>query len=64
MTTTAGGPEVTRDFRRLAVVNRGEAAMRAINAVREANVEWGTDIRTIALYTDAERQLAVAFEKD
>ena len=40
------------EFERVAIVNRGEAAMRFINAVREFNQERGTRIRTIALYTD------------
>ncbi|MEM7675176.1 MAG: biotin carboxylase N-terminal domain-containing protein, partial [Myxococcota bacterium] len=41
-----------RDFRRVAIVNRGEPAMRLINAVREFNHERGTDLKTIALYTE------------
>ncbi len=50
-------PSVTqRTFRRLAVVNRGEPAMRLINAVRELNDERADDpIRVIALYTEPER---------
>jgi biotin carboxylase len=50
-------PSVTqRTFRRLAVVNRGEPAMRLINAVRELNEERADDpIRVIALYTEPER---------
>ena len=42
-------------FRRLAIVNRGEAAMRAIRAVRELNWEHDEQITIIALYTEAER---------
>ncbi|NND75098.1 MAG: ATP-grasp domain-containing protein [Ilumatobacter sp.] len=42
-------------FHRVAVVNRGEAAMRLINAVRELRYEQGVDLRTIALHTTAER---------
>ena len=38
-------------LRRIAIVNRGEAAMRLINAVRELRVERDEDIRTIALHT-------------
>ncbi|MEO1336997.1 MAG: biotin carboxylase N-terminal domain-containing protein, partial [Myxococcota bacterium] len=41
-----------RDFRRVAIVNRGEPAMRLINAVREFNHERGADLKTIALYTE------------
>src|SRR4051812_14231935 len=44
-----------RPFQRLAIVNRGEAAMRAIHAVRELNDERETPIAVIALYTDVER---------
>ncbi len=40
---------------RLAIVNRGEPAMRVIHAVRELNQQRGEQIRLIALYTEAER---------
>ncbi|MEV0717855.1 carboxyl transferase domain-containing protein [Asanoa sp. NPDC050611] len=42
-------------FSRVAIVNRGEAAMRLIHAVRELSAETGERIETIALYTDADR---------
>ena len=44
-------------FKRIAIVNRGEAAMRLIHAVRDLNAERPDDdpITVIALYTDAER---------
>ncbi|HZX05060.1 biotin carboxylase N-terminal domain-containing protein, partial [Kribbella sp.] len=42
-------------FKRIAIVNRGEAAMRLINAVREVNAEGGDPIETVALFTDGER---------
>ena len=42
-------------FSRLAIVNRGEAAMRAINAVRELNDTRDEPIRVIALYSEPER---------
>ncbi len=42
-------------FSRIAIVNRGEAAMRLIHAVRELSAETGTRIETVALYTDADR---------
>ena len=42
-------------FARIAIVNRGEAAMRLIHAVRDLNAEGGEPISTIALYTDEER---------
>jgi acetyl/propionyl-CoA carboxylase alpha subunit/acetyl-CoA carboxylase carboxyltransferase component len=38
-------------FERIAIVNRGEPAMRLIHAVNEYNAEHGTDLKTIALYT-------------
>jgi acetyl/propionyl-CoA carboxylase alpha subunit/acetyl-CoA carboxylase carboxyltransferase component len=43
-------------FKRIAVVNRGEPAMRLTRAVRELNAEHGPDIRVIALHTEAERR--------
>jgi acetyl/propionyl-CoA carboxylase alpha subunit/acetyl-CoA carboxylase carboxyltransferase component len=51
-------------FRRLAIVNRGEPAMRCIRAVRELNEEHGNAIRTIALYTEPERRAMFAREAD
>jgi acetyl/propionyl-CoA carboxylase alpha subunit/acetyl-CoA carboxylase carboxyltransferase component len=42
-------------FERIAVVNRGEPAMRLIRAVRELNEEHGYGIRVIALHTEDER---------
>ena len=55
MVDPAGAGALPRDFTRLAIVNRGEAAMRAIHAVRELNEERETPIRIIALYTEPER---------
>jgi len=43
-------------FDRIAVVNRGEPAMRLIRAVRELNAEHGTRTRVVALHTEAERR--------
>jgi acetyl/propionyl-CoA carboxylase alpha subunit/acetyl-CoA carboxylase carboxyltransferase component len=43
-------------FQRLAVVNRGEPAVRLVRAVRELNDENGYRIRVIALHTEAERR--------
>ena len=53
-------------FKRIAIVNRGEAAMRLIHAVRDLNAERpDTDpITVIALYTDAERTAMFAREAD
>ena len=44
-----------RPFSRLAIVNRGEPAMRLIHAVRELNEQRAEPIRVIALYTEPER---------
>jgi acetyl/propionyl-CoA carboxylase alpha subunit/acetyl-CoA carboxylase carboxyltransferase component len=50
--------------RRIAVVNRGEAAVRLIRAVRELNAEFDCDITTIALTTDAERRAMFVRQAD
>jgi acetyl/propionyl-CoA carboxylase alpha subunit len=47
------------DFQRIAIVNRGEAAMRFIHAAREFNQEYGTSLRTIALFTDPDRHAMI-----
>ena len=52
------------EFERVAIVNRGEAAMRFINAVREFNQERGTRILTVALYTDPDRRAMFVREAD
>ncbi|WBB67811.1 carboxyl transferase domain-containing protein [Micromonospora sp. WMMD812] len=52
-------------FSRIAIVNRGEAAMRLIHAVRELNAETGVaPIETVALYTEAERSATFVREAD
>ncbi|SFN86078.1 Acetyl/propionyl-CoA carboxylase, alpha subunit [Geodermatophilus obscurus] len=43
-------------FERIAVVNRGEPALRLIRAVRELDAEHGTRTRVVALHTAAERR--------
>ena len=43
-------------FTRVAVVNRGEPAVRLIRAVRELNEEHGYGIKVIALHTEAEQR--------
>jgi biotin carboxylase len=48
----------------VAIVNRGEAAMRLIHAVRELNARGGHDLRTIALHTDGERSAMFVREAD
>ncbi|WP_433172026.1 biotin carboxylase N-terminal domain-containing protein [Actinoallomurus sp. CA-150999] len=51
-------------FSRVAIVNRGEAAMRLIHAVRDLSAEIGTRIETVALYTDADRNATFVREAD
>jgi acetyl/propionyl-CoA carboxylase alpha subunit/acetyl-CoA carboxylase carboxyltransferase component len=51
-------------FRRIAIVNRGEAAMRLINAVRELRAEGRDELRTIALHTRAERHAMFVRDAD
>jgi len=53
-----------RDFQRIAVVNRGEPAMRLVRAVREWNRERGTAVKTIALFTDPDREALFVHEAD
>ncbi|HSK32457.1 MAG TPA: biotin carboxylase N-terminal domain-containing protein, partial [Propionicimonas sp.] len=57
-----GGPV----FRRIVIVNRGEAAMRLIHAVRDLNAErlGAEPITTIALYTDGEKAAMFVREAD
>ena len=52
-------------FRRIAIVNRGEAAMRLIHAVRDLNAT-GTEqpVETIALHTEGERRAMFVREAD
>jgi acetyl/propionyl-CoA carboxylase alpha subunit/acetyl-CoA carboxylase carboxyltransferase component len=42
-------------FGRIAIVNRGEAAMRLIRAARELAAETGSRVETVALHTDVDR---------
>ena len=42
-------------FRCLGIVNRGEAAMRCIRAVKALRTRQGSRLRVIALYTDVDR---------
>ena len=53
-----------QEFQRVAIVNRGEPAMRFIHAVREFNQEQGTSLRTIAFYTDPDRNAMFVREAD
>ncbi|MCP3973369.1 MAG: ATP-grasp domain-containing protein [bacterium] len=51
-------------FERIAIVNRGEPAVRLINAAAEYGRETGTALRTIALHTDPDRQALFVREAD
>src|SRR5205085_2345215 len=52
------------EIRRMAIVNRGEPAMRFIHAVREFNQEQGTALCTIALFTEPDRHAMFVREAD
>ncbi len=49
------GPSRGQPIRRLAIVNRGEAAMRCIRAVKSLRALEGLDLSVIVLYTDVDR---------
>ncbi|WP_457253900.1 ATP-binding protein [Pedococcus sp. P5_B7] len=54
-------------FSRIAIVNRGEAAMRLIHAVRDLNAQAGADghrIETVALHTEGEKRAMFVREAD
>jgi acetyl/propionyl-CoA carboxylase alpha subunit/acetyl-CoA carboxylase carboxyltransferase component len=51
-------------FSRLAIANRGEAAMRLIHAVREINASGADPIRTVALHTEGESSAMFVREAD
>jgi acetyl/propionyl-CoA carboxylase alpha subunit/acetyl-CoA carboxylase carboxyltransferase component len=53
-------------FHRIAIVNRGEAAMRLVHAVRDLNARTpiGPRIETVALHTDGERAAMFVREAD
>jgi acetyl/propionyl-CoA carboxylase alpha subunit/acetyl-CoA carboxylase carboxyltransferase component len=58
------GASMNHEFQRVAIVNRGEAAMRFIHAAREFNQEHGTSLLTIALFTDPDRRAMFVREAD
>lgn len=51
-------------FSRVAIINRGEAAMRLIHAVRDQSASTGVRIETVALYTDTDRAATYVREAD
>lgn len=52
------------EFKRVAIVNRGEAAMRFIHAAREFSQEHDTPLCTIALFTEPDRHAMFVREAD
>ena len=55
---------INLEFKRVAIVNRGEAAMRFIHAAREFSQEHGTPLCTIALFTEPDRHAMFVREAD
>jgi acetyl/propionyl-CoA carboxylase alpha subunit/acetyl-CoA carboxylase carboxyltransferase component len=55
---------MNHEFERVAIVNRGEAAMRFIHAAREFTLERGVPLRTIALFTEPDRHAMFVREAD
>ena len=51
-------------FQRVAIVNRGEPAMRFIRAAREFSLEHSVPLRTIALFTEPDRHAMFVREAD
>ncbi|HEY7276257.1 MAG TPA: biotin carboxylase N-terminal domain-containing protein, partial [Trebonia sp.] len=51
-------------FSRVAIINRGEAAMRLIHAIGELNAAGGPQTETVALYTDADAAATFVREAD
>jgi len=51
-------------FHRLAIVNRGEPAIRLLHALRELRAESGTDLSAIALYTEPDSRSAFVQQAD
>src|SRR4029077_1687754 len=58
------GDDMNHEFERVAIGNRGEAAMRFIHAAREFTQEYGVPLRTIALFTDPDRNAMFVREAD
>jgi acetyl/propionyl-CoA carboxylase alpha subunit/acetyl-CoA carboxylase carboxyltransferase component len=56
--------ESTKSFTRIAIVNRGEAALRLILAVRELKRELDLPLRCIALYTEPDADALFVREAD
>ena len=53
-----------QQIRRLAIVNRGEAAIRALTAVAELNIAGGPPVTTVVVYTDPDARAWYVREAD
>ena len=45
-----------KPFRRLAIVNRGEAAMRCIRTAKALRLREGSELAILALFTEVDRE--------
>ncbi|MCP4036466.1 MAG: ATP-grasp domain-containing protein [bacterium] len=52
------------EIRRLAIVNRGEAAMRCVRAVKSLRAYEGSDLEVVALYTQPDRNAPFVLQAD
>ena len=52
------------EIRRLAIVNRGEAAMRCIRAVKQLRAREGSDLISIAFFTEVDREAPFVRQAD
>ncbi len=59
-----GSKPILQDTARIGIVNRGEAAIRFIRAVRDFNRLEGTDLKTVAFYTEKEKNALFSREAD
>jgi acetyl/propionyl-CoA carboxylase alpha subunit/acetyl-CoA carboxylase carboxyltransferase component len=55
---------MTKTFKRIAIINRGEPAMRFIHAVRKYNRSHGTQLQTVIFYTAPDRHANFVREAD
>src|SRR5215472_12064397 len=53
-----------RELRWIGIANRGEAASRCIRTVKAMRARDGTDLRCLALYTDADRNAPFVRQAD
>jgi biotin carboxylase len=56
--------EMEYRFERIAIINRGEAAIRLMRAIRELNGEQHLNLSTVALFTEPDRQTIFVREAD